>query len=143
MLKKAESAVMTMITDPDIQNSIHNAVEGFLDSISLARSKNTARTYRNGMEIFQRVLGEHKIDPGKTPVNEIKEDTVVWLATALKDHAPTTERLYLTVATGFFEFLAAENLAPINLPRIRLLIRQRGRRPGIRLPQFPHDDIEK
>ena len=134
---------MKMKTGSGVQNSIYNAVEGFLDSISLARSKNTARTYRNGMDIFKRVLGEHKIDPGKTPVNEIKEETVVWLANALKDHAPTTERLYLTVATGFFEYLAAENLTPVNLPRIRLLIRQRGRRPGIRLPQFPHDDIEK
>ena len=132
-----------MNNSPELQNSIHNAVEAFLDSVSLARSKNTARTYRNGMEIFQRVLREHKIDPDQTPVKEIKEDVVVWLANALKDHAPTTERLYLTVATGFFEFLAAENLAPVNLPRIRLLIRQRGRRPGIRLPQFPHDDIEK
>jgi integrase len=39
--------------------------------------------------------------------------------------------------------LAADNLASPNLPRIRLLIRQRSRRPGLRLPQFPADQIEK
>ena len=39
--------------------------------------------------------------------------------------------------------MAAERLAEINLPRLRLLIRQRARRPGIRLPQFPADDIER
>jgi integrase len=44
---------------------------------------------------------------------------------------------------GFYEFLAGENLAPINLPRIRLLIKQRARKPGIRLPQFPKSAIEK
>ena len=132
-----------MKTDPEEPISIQNAVRAFLNSVELARSKNTARTYRNGMEIFLEVLRTHKIKAGETPVGAIKEEAVVWLATALKNHAPTTERLYLTVATAFYEFLAAENLAPINLPRIRLLIRQRGRRPGIRLPQFPHDDIEK
>jgi integrase/recombinase XerC len=132
-----------MINNSETSISIYKAIDAFLDSISLARSKNTARTYRNGLEIFQEVLRVHKIDPEKTPVTGLKEEAVVWLATALKDHAPTTERLYLTVATAFYEFLAAENLAQVNLPRIRLLIRQRGRRPGIRLPQFPHDDIEK
>ena len=132
-----------MKTSPEEPITIQSAITAFLDSVSMARSKNTARTYHNGMDIFQAVLREHKVNPAQTPTSEIKEEAVVWLATALKDHAPTTERLYLTVATAFYEFLAAENLAPINLPRIRLLIRQRGRRPGIRLPQFPHDDIEK
>jgi site-specific recombinase XerD len=127
----------------EVPNSIHKAVEAFLDSVVMARSKNTARTYRNGMNAFQQALRDHKVDPEQTEVGSIKEDSVVWLAIAMKDHAPTSERLFLTVATGFFEFLAAENLAQVNLPRIRLLIRQRGRRPGIRLPQFPHDDIEK
>ena len=65
------------------------------------------------------------------------------MITALKDSAPTTERLYLTAVTGFYEYLAGDNLAEINLPRIRLLIRQRARRPGQRLPQFPREAIEK
>jgi len=41
-----------------------------------------------------------------------------------------------------YEYLAAERLAEINLPRLRLLLRQRTRRPGQRLPQFPRDDID-
>jgi integrase len=44
---------------------------------------------------------------------------------------------------GFYEYVAAERLAEINLPRLKLLIRQRARRPGIRLPQFPSADIER
>jgi integrase len=61
---------------------------------------------------------------------------------ALRHHAATSERLYLTALTGFFEYLAAENLIPVNLPRIRLLIKQRARVPGVRLPQFPKAAIE-
>ena len=122
---------------------IADAIRSFLDGVSLARSANTHRTYRNGLEVFQAVLIEHKLDPLKTTVSALKEDAIAWLAAALKGHAPTTERLYLTAATGFYEYLAAENLASINLPRVRLLIRQRARRPGQRLPQFPREAIEQ
>jgi integrase/recombinase XerC len=52
-------------------------------------------------------------------------------------YAAATELLYLQAAKGFFEYLAAENLSSPNLPRLRLLLRQRSRRPGVRLPQFP------
>ncbi len=123
--------------------TIREAIDAFVDSVRLARSANTTRTYRNGLAVFQEVLAEHKVDPEKTPVTALKEEAVVWLATALKDRAPTTERLYLTSATALYEFLVAENMAVINLPRIRLLIRQRARRPGQRLPQFPRDAIEQ
>lgn len=123
--------------------TICDAIDAYIDSVRLARSANTTRTYRNGLEIFQDVLKQHKLDPAKTPVTQLKEEPVVWLATELKDRAPTTERLYLTAATSFYEYLAGENLAQINLPRIRLLIRQRARRPGQRLPQFPRDAIER
>jgi integrase/recombinase XerC len=123
--------------------SVQAAIHAYLDSVALARSSNTTRTYRNGLAIFLSVLEDHKLKPGETPVSDLSEDSIGWLAAALKDHAPTTERLYLTAATGFFEYLAAENLAQINLPRVRLLVHQRARRPGIRLPQFPHDDIDK
>jgi site-specific recombinase XerD len=123
--------------------TIRDAINAFIDSVGLARSANTTRTYRNGLAVFLHVLKEHKLDPEQTPVRALKEDPVVWMATALKGHAPTTERLYLTAATSFYEYLAAENLAPINLPRIRLLIRTRARRPGQRLPQFPRDAIEQ
>lgn len=123
--------------------TIREAIAAFIDSVSLARSANTTRTYRNGLEVFQAVLIEHKIDPHKAPVTAVKEEAVVWLVTALKDRAPTTERLYLTSTTSFYEYLVAENLVQINLPRVRLLIRQRARRPGQRLPQFPRDAIDQ
>ena len=73
----------------------------------------------------------------------MNEEAITWFATALKDSAPATERLYLTAVAGFYEYLAAEKLSEINLPRLKLLIRQRARRPGQRLPQFPRDSIEK
>jgi integrase/recombinase XerC len=123
--------------------TISQAAAAYLDSVKLARSANTARTYRNGIEVLLRVLDDKGIAIEETPASSLQEESIVWLAGELKDLAPTTERLYLTAATGFFEYLAAENLCDVNLPRVRLLIRQRARRPGQRLPQFPADAIDR
>jgi len=122
---------------------INETNDRFLKSVSLSRSLNTTRTYRNGMSLFMQMLKSHAIDPEKDSIDRLNEDAVAWYATRLKDMSPATERLYLTALTGFFEYLAAENLLNVNLARVHLLIRQRARRPGIRLPQFPKEAIEK
>jgi len=72
----------------------------------------------------------------------VSEDVVAPFAAELKALSPATEQLYLTAVAGFFEFLVAERLADINLARVRLLIRKRSRKPGVRLPQFPRIQIE-
>ena len=118
------------------------AIEKYLDTVKLARSENTARTYANALQFFTQVLDVRNHSPEKMPISEITEEAVVWMISALNVYAPTTERLYLAALTGFYEFLVAERLAEINLPRLRLLIRQRARRTGQRLPQFPREDIE-
>jgi len=123
--------------------TISEAISAYLDSVQLARSQNTARTYGNALKVFKSVLEEYWLNPETTPIEKITEDAVTWLATFLKNFSAATERLYLTAITGFYEYVAAERLAEINLPRLRLLIRQRARRPGIRLPQFPSEDIQR
>jgi len=130
-------------TEPSHSPSVAEAISQYLDSVALSRSENTARTYRNALTAFSEALRSQDMPPDDTPIRELPEDAVAWFANALKSFAPTTERLYLTAATGFFEYLAASQLAEPNLPRVRLLVRQRARRPGQRLPQFPRDAIEQ
>jgi len=122
--------------------SIKQAISDYLDTVHLSRSESTARTYKNALKAFSRVLEEKNHHPNQSPIRTLNEDAIAWFATALKGYAPATERLYLTAVTRFYEYLAAEKLADINLPRLRLLIRQRARRPGQRLPQFPRDAIQ-
>ncbi len=122
--------------------TIDQAIASFLDSITLSRSENTARSYHNAMQSFRATLHDKGLPTAETPVVGLPEDAVAWFATALKHYAPATEQLYLTAAAGFYEYLAAERLAEPNLPRVRLLLRQRSRHPGQRLPQFPRDAIE-
>ncbi len=122
--------------------TISQAIQRYLESVKNARSQNTGRTYANGMALFRSMLVAHQLPPDQTPLSQMDEEAVAWFAASLKNNAPTTERLYLTAAAGLYEFVAAEDLAKINLPRVRLLIHQRARRPGIRLPQFPKNAIE-
>ncbi len=122
--------------------TIIDTVDGYLDSVLLSRSKNTARTYTNALNAFLLSLNEMEIDPEVIRASKATEDWITQFADDLKSYAPASERLYLTAVTGWYEYLAAEHLAEINLPRLRLLIKRRSRKPGQRLPQFPRESIE-
>lgn len=115
----------------------------YIDMVKLARSEHTARAYKNALNIFSEVLVEKWLDPKTTPIEKLTEDMVSPFAVYLKTFSPATEQLYLTAIKGFYEYVDSEKLVEINLSRVRSLIRQRSRRPGIRLPQFPAADIER
>jgi integrase/recombinase XerC len=119
------------------------AIARYLDTVKLARSEHTARSYKNALNVFQLVLVEYWLEPSTTPISSLTEDMIAKLAAYLKNFSPATEQLYIQAVSGFYKFLAAERLVDVNLPRLELLIKQRARRPGLRLPQFPAEDIER
>ena len=123
--------------------TITQAIAQYLDSVEMSRSPNTARAYRNAMNSFIDMLESRQILPTKTAVTLLSEDAIGWFAQDLKLLSSATEQLYLTAVAGFYDYLTAERLVELNLPRVRLLIRRRARKPGVRLPQFPQSDIEK
>ncbi len=125
------------------RDSLNRSILEYLTAVELSRSANTARTYRQALRSFTAALAELHVDPDALPVSQVSEDWIAAFASRLKPKAPSTERLYLTAVAGWYAYLAAEDLAEINLARIQLLIRQRARRPGLRLPQFPRTAIEQ
>jgi integrase/recombinase XerC len=131
--KKTEETTLT----------ISQVMAKYLDVVKLTRSEHTMRAYKNALNVFTEVLVEKWLDPAITPIEKLTEDVVSPFAIYLKSYAPATEHLYLQAAKGFYEYVDSERLVEINLSRVRTLIRQRSRRPGIRLPQFPSDDIER
>lgn len=126
----------------EIGLTVDEAVQGYIKTVQDARSENTARAYANAMNAFMRVLKEHWIE-AESPVAQISEDGIAWLLVYLKVFASSTERLYTQAVKGFYQYLAGEKLADINLPRLDLFIRKRSRRASQRLPQFPRDNIER
>ncbi len=119
------------------------AIQNYIESIRLARSPNTARSYANALKLFAQVLTVRNLPPENTPPADLPEDSITWMADTLKPYLPATERLYMTAVIDFFEYLETERLASHSLTRIRQLARRHTRRAGIRLPQFPRDAIEK
>ena len=122
---------------------ISECIQKYLNSVKLSRSANTFRTYTNAMNLFTDVLSANEIKTEESEVDALPEESVIWVLNALKDFSSATEQVYITSVVGLFEFIAGENLAQVNLPRVRLLIKQRARRPGIRLPQFPKNAIDR
>jgi integrase len=117
-------------------------MESFLQTKAASRSSATARTYGNALSAFQVFLEASAVDPDTLPASAAEASWIGAFATYLRPYAPASERLYLTAVAGWFEYLVAEGLAEVNLPLVRQLIRQRARRPGQRLPQFPRQAIE-
>ena len=60
----------------------------------------------------------------------------------LKSYSPATENLYINVAKNYFEFLNAERLKTFDMVQAKYLIKNRVRKQGVRLPQFPQHKIE-
>ncbi|NPV40302.1 MAG: tyrosine-type recombinase/integrase [Anaerolineae bacterium] len=123
--------------------TIKDAIEDYLNTVKLARSEKTLLAYATAMKNFTITLQDHQLNVEQDPVSNITEDVISWFATDLKDYAATSEQLYITSLKGFLEYLVAEELADINLSKVKLLIRQRTRKPGKRLPQFPANAIQK
>jgi len=95
------------------------------------------------MNNFCKTISNHDINIDINPPSIIREGAISWFASDLKNLAATTEQLYLTAVKGFYDYLVSENISTINLPKVKLLIKQRSRRPGKRLPQFPAESISK
>ncbi len=126
---------------PSENLSLQAAIDQYQEMVALSRAAQTARTYSNALRFFLRHLQEQGLSP-QSPVQTLDEHAITSFLRALHDYAPASEQVYLQAVKGFYQFLAAERLASINLPRLYLLIRQRARRPGQRLPQFPREEIE-
>ena len=125
------------------EDNISSIITEYLEVVKLARSQNTALTYGKALKEFKKVLVKSKIDPETSPASALKEDMISKFVMYLKSFSPATEQVYVRAVARFYKYLAAERLAEINLPRMDLLIEQRIRKPGIRLPQFPTNEIEQ
>ena len=123
--------------------TINEALSDYLRTISLARSENTHRTYKNGLKVFKTCLEDSSSEGVELSCKKLTEKHFSLFISELKIYSPTTERLYITSVVGFIEYLISENLSNINIQSIRMLVRTRARIPRQRLPQFPKSDIEK
>ncbi len=126
----------------DVSLSITDAMDAYLRLVERSRSRHTKLSYKNALQVFRDVLSRQFLDPSTTPIEKLTEDMLGQFIDHLSVFSPATEQLYLQAVKGFYLYVDSERLAPINQSRVAVLIRQRSRRPGVRIPQFPANDIE-
>lgn len=114
----------------------------FLESLRFKRSDRTVKVYNNALEAFLIMLAKQNLDVSVIPVYELREVSISDFVTYSSNLSPSTESLYLQVIKNFFEFLYAESLSAVNISQVRMLIRQRTRRPKTQDSEYPEEDIK-
>lgn len=122
--------------------SLQAASDYYLRLVADSRSENTHRTYAQAIRKFITLLKKRGVHADTTSPAEASADWLGWYVTALKPYSPATESLFLTALVGFYEYLAAEENAPINLVQMRSILKRRQRKVAPRIPQFPREQIE-
>jgi len=100
------------------------------------------RAYKNGLQVFCETLRKKSLDTDTTPSHKLTEEPFAKFIEHLAVYTPATERLYLQAVKGFYLFTDAEKLIDVNESRLKVLIKQRARRPGTRIQQSPIEEIE-
>lgn len=129
-------------TSEKTSQTISDVISAYLRLVERSRSKHTKLSYKNALQVFSEVLRKQTLDPSTTPIENLTEELLGPLVDHLHVFSPATEQLYLQAVKGFYLYIDSERLAPINQSRVAVLIRQRSRRPGVRIPDFPAHDIE-
>jgi integrase/recombinase XerC len=130
-------------TPKDHSPTISDLISQYLHMLERIRSKHTVLAYMNALHVFGMVLEKLSLRPDVTPIDKMTEDLFMKFVEYLHDDfAPTTEQLYLQAVKGFYLYVDAEKLIQVSQSRLTVIIRQRSRRPGTRLQQFPTDSVE-
>ncbi len=122
--------------------SLLEASDRYLRLVADSRSENTHRTYTQAIHKFLGVLKHHKVQAAVATPDKVSPEWLTWYVSALKPLSAATESLFLTALVGFYEYLAAEEAAPLNLIQVRSMLKRRQRKAMSRLPQFPREQIE-
>src|SRR5919108_5211994 len=126
----------------DHSPTISELMSRYLQTVERARSRLTMLAYKNGLQVFCETLKKKSLDPDTTPIQKLTEVHFAKFIEHLSVYAPTTEQLYLQAVKGFYLFADAEESIRVSQSRLKVLMKQRSRRPGTRIPQSPSEDIE-
>lgn len=124
-------------------STIREEITKYLGVIQKARKLNTVRAYQSGLKVFTDILRRMKIDPTTSPPDILDEEHFKRLISGLSIFSAPTERLYLQAVKGFYLYLDSEKIIHVNQSALKIIMSQRARRPGIRLPQFENDAIDR
>lgn len=123
--------------------TISAAIEGYLRMVERARSKATVRAYRTALGVFSQMLETKTFKAESAPITALTEKQFGKFIEHLNVYSVATEQLWLQAVKGFYLYLDSEELIKVNQSRLTVLVRQRARRPGVRIQQSEMSDIDR
>ena len=123
--------------------TIEGAIQLFLDDVMGTLSKNTFRTYRNGMQKFKEALGKEGITLDQ-PISILDESWIGVVSRYLNDLSKGSKQTYVAAVQAFYNHCAVEGYKEdINLARVKALVKKHSQFNEVRLPVFPKQDIDR
>lgn len=101
-----------------------------------AKSIHTFRASERAARVFLEAIGD-------IPLPHLTEDHYSRFLRALKIYGDRTEQLYATLIYGWFVYLSAREIRPVNLAKLKYIRETEQRRPGKRLRPMDKQSIVK
>lgn len=123
--------------------SIREAVEGFLDELSVGKQPYTVKSYAVSLRRFQNFLESAKELPAGSLTNSLTVDHAIDFGKSLQGLAPATIRNYLAAISEFYRYLSARRLVDVDMAdHQRLFSSLKQMRPrSFSLPRVPTDEM--
>lgn len=116
--------------------TISKYLDAWLQIRKESKSMHTYLASRNAVKAFLDAIGD-------IPLPTLTEDHYSQFLSALKIYNARTEQLYATLIFGWFEYLSAKEIKPINIAKLKYARENEQRRPGKRLREFDQYALER
>lgn len=120
---------------PETSPTISQSLDTWLSVRRESKSIHTYETSKSAAKAFVEAVGD-------IPLPSLTEDHFSKFLSYLKSYNARTEQLYATLIYGWFVYLGAEEIKPLNMFKLTYARKNKQRRPGKRLRNFERSDIE-
>jgi site-specific recombinase XerD len=114
---------------PDSSPAISKYLEAWLTVRKASKSLQTYQASKSAVKAFVDAIGD-------IPLPSLTEEHYSQFLDYLKDYNARTEQLYSTLIYGWFIYLGAKDIKPVNVAKLTYARENEQRRPGKRLRDF-------
>lgn len=104
--------------------TIQETLDAYLDDLTVQRSSNTVRTYRNAINAFTEFLDNNGIDTQKAMASAINSKWATHFIDSLRGHSSASKQVYSYAVLGWLKFVEKQGIVEFDFESIRRLQRE-------------------
>jgi Site-specific recombinase XerD len=113
----------------ETSSTISQSLDAWLEIRKESKSNHTYQATQSAVKAFLKAVGD-------IPLPSLTEDHYSKFLSALKVYNDRTEQLYATLIYGWFVYLSAKDIKPVNIAKLQYARENEQRRPGKRLREL-------